>query len=573
MIVLALACVLAAPVLGKGPALDDLLLREQFEAEGVGAVYRFVEADPVQTARRRASGELPWWTSDALEVDFWRPLAALAFGLDRLAWPNAPWLAGLHSLLWYMLAAYLVLAVYRVVSLDEREPARAWTPTGTAGLAALLWVVDDAHATTLGWIAARHSLIGFTLGLAGWLAHLRWRERRWRPGAVLGPLGLGLGLLASESALALLGYVLAHALVHERGKWTTRLASVAPHVLVAIAWLTIYLALGRGAAACGMYLDFVGDPLGSLARLPAHAALLLAAAFGPPMLVELAGFGPSAAYWTLALVAALLGASVLALLVPVLRRSASARTWALGSLLATLATGLALPADRHLLTIGLGSAGLVAVVLRDLFERRLASVLARALAFVWIVLHLVVAPLVFGVRVGGTSLVQAELDVAVERMAEARRRGDQPVVLLDAPSELLAMYAPATSSALGLERLELYLLYAGAGAVELERRDDQTLVVRADWMAAPGERSHRGPGHPMQVDDRVQLDHFAVVVEEVSVDGRPQRARLVADHPLEQLDLVWMVWDAGLPKVLALPEIGETRPLPSATWRFDRSER
>ena len=83
------ACALAVPAVFTNPlALDDLLLREQYEAGGIAAMYRFVPLDPAQTALGRAAGELPWWAADGLQVEFWRPIAALLFGLEQRLVPE-----------------------------------------------------------------------------------------------------------------------------------------------------------------------------------------------------------------------------------------------------------------------------------------------------------------------------------------------------------------------------------------------------------------------------------------------------------------------------------------------------
>lgn len=551
---------LGSSTLANSLALDDLLLREQFAARGLSGLYRFVDGDPAHTAASRALGELPWWAADSLKVDFWRPLAALAFGLDELAWPGLTWLRQLHGVVWYALAVGFAVVVFR-----QLQPAKAregpWSSAAVAGLAALIWAVDDAHATSLGWVAARHGLIGAALGLGGLAAHLRWRERGWSPGAILGPLGFGLALLASESALAMLAYVIAHALVCDRAALGQRVGALAPYLVVALAWAGLYLATGHGAHACGHYLDIVADPLGSLARLPVHATMVLAAVFGPPAIVELAAFGTDEFYLRFALGAGLSLALVLALLWPLLRHARVPRTWAVGTLLAALVAGLSLPSDRQLMWVGLGMAGVVAELLAAVFERRPdQGRLARALAWIWLVIHLLAAPLLFGLRARGTMTIQRELDAA----ALAMRDVDQPIVLLNAPSELVAMYTPATARAQG-HPLTMYLLHAGAGVVELERLPD-ALLVRGAWLDAPGERSHRGPAQPMRVGDRVALDGLEVSVEAVDDRGRPRAIRVEAEGGLDTWQ--WWAWVDGGPLVFELPPPGQSLTLDPATWRF-----
>ena len=59
--------------------------------------------------------------------------------------------------------------------------------------------------------------IALTLAIPVLLLHDRWRREGWRPGAWLGPLVLGVALLAGESALAIGAYLAAYALHLDRG--------------------------------------------------------------------------------------------------------------------------------------------------------------------------------------------------------------------------------------------------------------------------------------------------------------------------------------------------------------------
>src|SRR5690606_9563033 len=124
---------------------------------------------------------------------------------------------------------------YRAVAAERGE--QAWI----AGLALLLFAVDDAHAASVGWIAARHGVIGAVFGVLALLAHHRWRARGWTAGVVAGPGALALGLLASESALAGLGYLAAYALVLERAEgWRARAKTLVPYAVVVVAWYAVH---------------------------------------------------------------------------------------------------------------------------------------------------------------------------------------------------------------------------------------------------------------------------------------------------------------------------------------------
>ncbi|MDC0672113.1 hypothetical protein [Nannocystis radixulma] len=549
-----LAFLLGLPSLAGGLALDDLLLREHLDdaTRGVTSLYDF--GGPAEVVERRASGAFPWWTADDLQVRFFRPLTAATLAVDGY---GAPWWMHLHSVLWFVLLVFVVGRAYRTLAADHG--ARPWI----AGLALLLFAVDDAHAASVGWIAARHGLIGAVFGVLALLAHHHWRARGWTGGVVAGPGALALGLLASESALACLGYLAAYALVLERAEgWRARMRTLVPYALVVVAWYAAYRALGHGAQGCGMYVDPAVDPLVFAVSALLHVPLLLMAQLGLPAVVELLVFVPGAL--VPAAFVAWFGLLVCASIVrPLLRSCAVARFWAFGMVLAALPLGGTLPADRHLLLVGVGACGLVAATIAALGEEVRARRMVRLLAWIWIVLHGLFAVLLIVPRMLGPAAMQRTIAEAVGALPDPSDR--RPIVLVQAPGDVFTLYAPAIRGAGGL-----HVLYAGVGAVALERRDPSSLVLRpaGGWLAAPGDRIFRA-GRPMHPGDAIVLPEFVMTVLEVAPDGRPAVVLLRADFPLDAGALRWMAWADGKPTPLELPRVGESRTLAPASWRFD----
>src|SRR5438105_3645185 len=78
------------------------------------------------------------------------------------------------------------------------------------------------------------------LGLPALWLHDRWRRDQWRPGAWLAPAVLALGLAGGESALGVVAYLAAHALVFESGGLLSRLAKLWPYALVLVGWRALY---------------------------------------------------------------------------------------------------------------------------------------------------------------------------------------------------------------------------------------------------------------------------------------------------------------------------------------------
>lgn len=552
-----LALVLGSPSLPGGLALDDLLLTEHLAAgRDLTALYDF--GGSAEVAVQRASGAFPWWTADDLHVRFLRPLAAATLALDaRLG--GAAWWMHLQSVLWYVLLVALVGRAYRAFAAERGEPL--WV----AGLALLLYAVDDAHAASVGWIAARHAEVGAVFGVLALLAHHRWRARGWAAGAIAGPAALAVGLLASESTLACLGYLAAFALVLEPAAgWRARARTLLPYALVVVAWYAAYRALGHGAVGTGMYVDPAADPLAFITADLLHAPLLLMAQLGIPALVELLVFVPGALLP--AAILAWLGSIACAALVrPILKDSALTRFWALGMLLAALPVAGALPADRHLLLVGVGACGLVAATLATLAGATRPPVATRILAWIWVALHLVLAPLLIGPRMVGSSTMQRTIAEAVAALPDPS--DPRPVVLLQAPGDVFTLYTPAIR---GASAGPTHVLYVGAGAVELERRDPSTLDVRPSggWLAAPGDRIFRA-GRPMHAGQAIALPGIDVTILEVTPDGRPATIRVHSDAPLDTGGLRWMAWVDGAPTTIDLPAVGASRTLAPAAWRFE----
>ena len=61
--------------------------------------------------------------------------------------------------------------------------------------------MDDCHAQPVGWITARNTLMGATVGLAAVLVYAKWREDRWKTGKWLAPLLFGGSLLCAEGGI------------------------------------------------------------------------------------------------------------------------------------------------------------------------------------------------------------------------------------------------------------------------------------------------------------------------------------------------------------------------------------
>ena len=324
-----LGVVLCAPSLWLGLQMDDYIHRAALVG-GTGFtelsnspadLFAFITGDREANRRAVAAGFNPWWAHEDLRLAFFRPMTGLTHWLDYKLWPQWPALMHLQSLAWFAAVVVAATLLYR----------RMLRPAWVAGLAALLFAVDDAHGLPVLWLANRNATIGVLFGLLTLLAHDRWRGDGWRPGALLAPPLLLLGLLSNEGALATAAYLFAYALFLDRGTWRGRLLSLMPCALVCVAWLVAYRQMGYGAVGSGMYIDPGATPLRFLRAAAERAPVLL---LGQWLIASDLRFSMSLssahAMWFVAL--GFLSALAV-ILAPLVKRDAVARFWLTGMLL------------------------------------------------------------------------------------------------------------------------------------------------------------------------------------------------------------------------------------------------
>ena len=542
----ALALLLCLPSLTGGLALDDHVLAHHL-ARGAPwwDLFSFVEPEQIPAFMER--GTLGWWADPELKMHFFRPVSSATHALDFTLWPGSPWVMHLISALCYAAVVVVAGGLYR----------RWLGATAVAGLAALVFAVDAAHGQTVGWLATRNTLLATGLGFGALWAHDRWRREGWRPGGAVGPGLLAAALLAGEAGLAVGGYLVAHAVVLDRSPWWRRLGGLLPYGVVVVIWRVVYVAAGFGAVGSGVYLDVGADPLGFVGSIGRTVGLLGFSQLTLPV-ASLLGMSSHGWRWPTVGFVVLLG-----LLWPLIRRDREVRFFLLGMGLAAVPFAATLPTDRLLLPLGLGGAGVVARLLVLVRTRALAQLRMRLLAHLMLVLHLVVAPLLFVPSLLATGL----MEVGVQRMVKAVP-AEERVVLVNVPLEVLLIYLQAVREGRGESwPAHVKVLHAGQTELTLERTgiDSLEMYTRAGWMPSPFNRLTRAAGRPMPVRTRVELETMTVEVIEVSGDGRPTRVFARFDRPLEAL--AWVTWVDGRPVEWRPPEVGE-RATVSARWRW-----
>ncbi|MCC6192685.1 MAG: hypothetical protein IT318_26990 [Anaerolineales bacterium] len=554
-----LAVTLALPAVATGRQLDDDLLFTTLRAApnapaALNGLFVLMDGDAQQAEMQMARGFFPWWALPSAQVAFWRPVAALTHWLDLRLWPAAPALMHAHSLLYLGLLVAAAAALYRRVMAGWRGTA------GSAALAALLYAVDDAHGFGAAWLANRNGLLAALGVVLALHAHLRWRRAGWQPGAWLSPTLLAFALLCNEGAAAALGYWLAEAAFLETGPWQRRALGLLPALAVSAFWRFAYAAQGYGQWGTN-YVDPTREPLAFARALFAHGpGLLLGQWLLPP--AEVAPFLSGAAQAGLWFFAVLVLFGLAVWLWPVVAHSATARFWGVGSLLAAaLPAGGALPANRLLFIVGLGSFGLLGEALA---AHPNTHAWRRAARGVMIGVHLIVAPLLLPLTAYSPAILGG-LAQASARLPAGPALLEQSVIVVNAPSFAHATYLPLLREAHGLPvPARVRGLASGLGALTVTRPDATSLTLTPALGFLTGfDGVFRGPAHPLALGTVINLGDLQVTVLALTPNGRPATAAFHFARPLEDPAYRWVIWQAHDYAPWSPPAVGQAVTLPA----------
>lgn len=569
-----LGVLLLLTTLGGGLGADDYLQRSRLLAEPAIYPVRGVLLDLFSffpgagqgNEVLAASGYLPWWADPDVRIVFFRPLSALTHLLDYRLWPDLLPAHHAQSLLWYGLGVWLVAHLYR----------QLLGPGATAGLAALLFAAEDAHATPVGWLANRNALIALVFGALAVQAHLRWRAAARGGGGWLAAAlaATATGLLAGEATLGPLAYVVAWEVCappladatgtpRPRPSLPGRILALLPYGALVVAWRTAYGALGFGVHGSGLYTDPGSDPVGFL---------LACLERGPVMLLAQWTQAPIDAWviltreGQLGLTAAGIVATALVgvLVAPVVRARPLARFFVVGSLLALLPTCAAFPMDRQLVSVGIGALGLLALLAdhHGFFQVRPEDrravprwLTAKLLVFLHAGVVLVYTPF----RAANIPHVFSVFSHIAEEAPRDAALADQALVFVNG-IDLLTMCVPMGRFAEGPVPRRIALLTSLLDGATVERPDDRTLVVSPDggFLENPTDRFARSLARPFTVGETIVREDFTATVDALGPHGRPTRVTFRFTEPLETPHLRWVWWKDRALQPYPLPPVGST---------------
>ena len=529
-------------------------------------LFRF--ASPAVNHKLMDQGVFPWWADPEARLAFFRPVTSLTHALDHALWPDSGFMMHVHGACWFLLGLFGLAVLYR----------KLVQPRWVAALAFFFYALDDARAGPVAWIANRNALIACAFSVWALVFHQRARAEGWRPGIVLGPLALALGLVSSEGAIATLGYLLAYAVFLDTGSWRRRVLGLLPHLVVIFAWRIASRALDYGSFGSGVYLDPLLEPLPFARALAERLPVLLLAQLAGPWseLSNVSVMVFPALGWLLLGLASLVLLSAALLLRPLWRKDPSLRFWVVGAVLSAVPACATFPADRLLSWLAIGGAPAVALVFSALLDaRRNPSTSAWSPRFVGgalaaiVLLHVVIGPLTMPWRGMGAAALREMLARAEKSVPSSAEISSKTFVYVNPPADPLASYIPIIRADVGkpLPGAQRWLA-TGTSEVVLQRIDARTLRVRqtGGYLLAPSETIFRSPRRPLKVGERVQLGGFSAEVTSLMPDGRPAEALVRFSGPLEDGSLRWFRWAEAGYEPFRLPAIGERVRLPKADF-------
>jgi len=443
----------------------------------------------------------------------------------------------LQSTLWY--GGWILCASF----LYRRVIPTAWV----AGLAGLLFAMDYTHSLPACWLAARSTVVSALFGTGCLLLHDAWRRGASWCFGLLAAMSLGLALLSKEAAIGVCAYLLAYAGFVETGRIRSRLWGLAPYALVVAVWHVAYRLGGFGACGSDVYFDPADNVLGFLQVVCSRAPVLLLGQWGLPP-AEMLWILSSSGRQVLWLVAVVLMAALFYVLVPLLRAERAARFCFAGMLMATVPACLGMVSSRQLEYVGLGAAGLLALLMRFLFGQahsgRSASErwTAKVVLPVLFVIHMVLCPIIFVMthRCFVKTLAAQEATLTQASLMGPDLAG-RTVVLLNPPSTSYTTYL-LIDRALAGRALPAHVWALAPGqftrqTVQARRLDERVLQVHVDG-GVPVELQ-RGSKNPLKIGKQIVLDGMTVAVSAVGREGWPTTMTFTFAAPLESSAIAW----------------------------------
>lgn len=561
MVVAILAAIAMLPLSG-GWQMDDYFQRVTLlgygDARPINTFIQYI--DRAHNLSQMDFGTMPWWGSPDLHQAFLRYASTLTMMLDYRLWPNHPALMHLHSLLWLAAAVLVAALLYREVM----------GATWVAGLAALMYAIDGAHAVPAAYLANRNALIACCFGFLSVLGFVRWRKHGHARTRWLSVLMLALALSAGEMGLATMAYLFSYALTVDEDGIRARLMRLLPHGAVLAAWALIYKLGNFGSQGSGFYLDPLHDPLGFTGSFCQRAAFLLMGQWSPlPAEMSMANAHGTSAFLHMSVFSFAIAAIVAVLFIPLILRDRVARFWGLGALLSLIPIGAVGPENRLLGFVGLGSMALLAQLTQFLFARSSVAPVPRVWkGFAWaatlllLIIHLVAAPFLGIVRLAYQADASSRMTRAMASVPGDSRIASQDLVLINPPDHIYLVSAIWAVNLLEHRPMPRHMrALSTGGTLEVTRVGPRSLRVRfpGGFFPTAFSRFVRSPNDRFSPRQHLELPGISITLEALDARGDPAQVLYEFPLPLEDPSLRWMRWHDGVYVPWTPPAVGNTQ--------------
>lgn len=568
-VVAAVAVVLTLPALAAGFVIDDWFHQAMLRGietpiglpEPFLGMFDFLGGGPKRAHLLRNFGFGPWWLPDDLHARFLRPVTVVTHLFDQLVGPGSAVVAHAHSIVWSAAVVGVVALLYR----------RLMPAVSVAGLAAVLYLLDESRGLVTGWVANRSALVALVFGVCALLAHDAWRRRGWRWGQLLGPILLLAALLSAESGLATTAYLFGYAIFVDDGSLRQRLVRLLPYFVVVVVWRIVYSHLGYGASGSGLYIDPVTQPDRFLVAAARRFPILQLGQWTSAPTI-LFGFFPLWLKGVCVAVALVLLAGIGALLRPVLRESKTARMWATGMLLATVPICATFTSNRLLGFVSIGGSALLAELVSYYGVLGFSHTTNRSRLARWSVLLLAVPPLVTGpVALPASARLISYIDDLLfapcqQVVPETPDINDRTAIFVNSNS-LCVGYMAIQRVVEGRNRPQYVRLLASAiYEVAVTGVDDRTLRLTVDegFHSHTADQLMRSGDDPLPKGHKVAIDGLTIEVLSHTKRGHVRTVQMTFDRPLRDPSLLWVATKDRTLGDFVPPRPGETIVLPAA---------
>lgn len=510
---------------------SDSLLQRQADGSLFG-LYSFFDQSPEHRIQMQELGVLPWFAESGFYFRFWRPLSELSLWFDYQIAPHNPVLAHAHSIAWMLAMGGLFCLLAK--QLFPKNKAVVFLAT-----AIFLW--DGQHVAIIHWIANRHALIAgfFVLSALLGFIYARQTNKMWAYLASL--IGYVLALLASELAVGLLPYLFFYLLLVDAAPLKQKLGWLVPFILLSVAWYAVYQYLGFGAdTGQGLYIDPVGDftafVLAVFERLPIYILSLFL-----PM--------PAGSTWVLAMqwsvylaVIAWVAITFFAYrLASALKRQPKVLFLLLSAFAAILPACTSLPQDRLILLPTVG----VDLALAAIIVHWLSLSMWRQWTKALLLIHLLLSPV--HLLAGSVFMTMAAKNIEVKALTLDADIDNKTVIAMQMPiGEAVALMGARHFNQQPIAKA-FYWLASDEQAMQIKVWDSHSLVLHKEQGFASGFEAAFGKHRrdPYYLDQKIQLEHMTIFVENLTTKGLPQRIRIVFHQALDDENLVFMWWKNG----------------------------